>query len=231
MRKIFNTRELVKLLPVLATLMASEIGACQNPSTPLLRLQQSRAYLNIDANVQHGMGIYGITYGNPGDVWQYPNSLSCLVVYGDGKYFLEKREEATVGRPKVKRAEGTLGADDLERLKTILEDEALKKIKTPNMPDLPADSQALREVDSLDAQIDHAGTAQRFTTVKERVKTGALISATSGPSNGIDTYLDNGTPYKKALDPLMKWFVGLEKKSKSDMKESKPQYCAPMNIG
>jgi len=124
-------------------------------------------------------------------------------VYGDGKYFLEKREEATVGRPKVKRAEGTLGADDLERLKTILEDEALKKIKTPNMPDLPADSQALREVDSLDAQIDHAGTAQRFTTVKERVKTGALISATSGPSNGIDTYLDNGTPYKKALDPLM----------------------------
>src|SRR6266446_7832565 len=145
MRRIFNAHELVKLLPVLAILVASEIGACQDTSTLLLRLQHSRAYLDIDANVQHGMGMWGITYGNPGDVWHYPNSLSCLVVYGDGKYFLEKREEATVGRPKVKRAEGTLGADDLERLKTILEDEALKKIKTPNMPDLPADSQALRE--------------------------------------------------------------------------------------
>ncbi len=47
----------------------------------------------------------------------------------------------------------------------------------------------------------------------------------------MDTYLDNGAPYKKTLSPLMKWFEGLEKKSKSDLKESKPQYCAPMNIG
>src|SRR5712692_611903 len=231
MRKIFNTRELVKLLPVLAILMASGIGACQNASTPLLRLQQSRAYLNIDTNAQHGMGLYGITYGNPGDVWQYPNSLSCLVVYGDGKYVLERREETTVGKPKVKLAQGNLGADDLQRLKAILDDEALKKVRTPKMPDLPADAQAVRDIESLDAQIDHSGITQRFTTVRERVKTGALISATSGPSTGIDAYLDNGEPYKKALSPLMKWFEGLEKKSKSDMKESKPQYCVPMNIG
>ncbi len=231
MWKVFNARELVKLLPVLAMLIASEFGACQSISTPLLRLQQSRAYLNIDANVQHGMGIYGITYGNPGDVWQYPNSLSCLVVYGDGKYVLEKREEATVGKPKVKRAEGNLGADDLQRLKAILDDEGLKKVKTPKMPDLPADAQAVRDIESLDAQIDHSGTTQSFTTVKERVKTGAMTSATTGPSTGMDTYLDNGAPYKKALSPLMKWFEGLEKKSKSDLKESKPQYCAPMNIG
>src|SRR5258708_5614236 len=146
MRRIFTIHELVKLLPVLAILIASEIGACQNASTPLLRLQQSRAYLNIDANVQHGMGLWGITYGNPGDVWQYPNSLSCLVVYGDGKYVLEKRDEATVGKPKVKRAEGSLGADDLQRLNAILDDDALKKIKTPNMPGLPDDAQAVRDI-------------------------------------------------------------------------------------
>src|SRR5260370_28845026 len=231
MRRILNTRELIKLLPVLAILMASEIGACQNPSTPLLRLQQSRAYLNIDANVQHGMGIYGITYGNPGDVWQYPNSLSCLVVYGDGKYVLEKREESTVGKPKVRLAQGSLGADDLQRLKAILDDGALTEVRTPPMPVLPRDAQAVREIKSLDAQIDHAGITQRFTTVRERVKTGALISATSGPSTGMDAYLDNGERYKKILSPLMKWFEGLEKKSKSDLKESKPQYCAPMNIG
>src|SRR5260370_32056209 len=139
MRRILNTREVMKLLPVLAILMASEIGGCQNPPTPLLRLQQSRAYLNIDANVQHGMGLWGITYGNPGDVWQYPNSLSCLVVYGDGKYVLEKRDEATVGKPKVKRAEGSLGAGDLQQLKAILDDEALKKVKTPSMQELHAD--------------------------------------------------------------------------------------------
>ena len=175
--------------------------------------------------------MWGLTYGNPGDVWQYPNSLACLVVYGDGKYVLEKREEVTVGKPRVKRAEGNLGADDLQRLKAILDDEALKKVTTPKMPDLPADAQAVRDVESLDAQIDRAGTEQHFMTVKERVKTGALVSATSGPSTGMDTYLDNGAPYKKTLSPLMKWFDGLEKKSKSDLKDSKPQYCAPINIG
>jgi hypothetical protein len=231
MRRIFDTHVLLKLLTVLPILIAAEIGACQSTPTPLLRLQRSRASLNIDANAEHGQGMWGITYGNPGDVWQFPNSLSCLVVYGDGKYVLEKREETTVGKPKVKRAEGSLVGDDLQRLKAILDDEALKKVKTPKMPDLPADAQAVRDIESLDLQIDHAGTTQRFTTVKERVKTGALISATSGPSTGMDAYLDNGEPYKKTLTPLMKWFEGVEKRSKSDLKESKPQYCAPMNIG
>jgi hypothetical protein len=231
MRRILDTHQLPKLLPVLAILLTSATGAGQNSSSPLLRLQQSRAYLNIDANVQHGMGTWGVTYGNPGDVWQYPNSLACLVVYGDGKFVLETREEAVVGRPKVKRAEGDLGADDLQRLKTILDDEGLKKIKTPALPELPDDAQAVRDIESLDAQIDRAGTTQRFTTVKERVKTGALISATTGPSTGMDAYLDNGAPFKKALSPLVKWFEGVEKKHKSELKEAKPQYCAPINIG
>ncbi len=231
MGRVFNPNELPKLLLVLVILVLSQIGAGQDASTLLLRLQRSRATLNIDANAEHGQGMWGLTYGNPGDVWQYPNSLSCLVVYSDGKYVLEKREESTVGRPKVKTAQGNLGADDLQRLKAILDDEALKKVKTPKMPDLPRDAQAIRDIESLDAQIDHAGITQRFTTVRERVKTGALVSATSGPSTGMDAYLDNGEPYKKVLSPLMKWFEGLEKKSKSDLKESKPQYCAPMNIG
>src|ERR1700676_3766979 len=113
----FNIRALLKLLPVLGMLTAAEIGAGQNASTPLLRLQRSRADLNIDAGAKHGQGLWGLTFGNPGDVWQYPNSLACLVVYGDGKYVLEKREEVTVGKPKVKRAEGNLGADDLQRPK------------------------------------------------------------------------------------------------------------------
>jgi len=231
MRRIFNTPGLLKLLPVLTLVLASEIGICQNASTPLLRLQESRAYLNIDANAQHGQGIWGLTFGNPGDVWQYPNSLSCLVVYGDGKYVLEKREESTVGKPRVRLAQGSLGADDLQRLKAILDDAALTEVRTPPMPVLPRDAQAVRDIESLDAQIDHGGITQRFTTVRERVKTGALISATSGPSTGMDAYLDNGEPYKKVLSPLMKWFEGLQKKSKSDLKESKPKYCAPMNIG
>ena len=231
MGRVFNPYELPKLLLVLGILVLSEVGISQDASTPLLRLQHSRANLNIDANAEHGQGIWGLTYGNPGDVWHYPNSLSCLVVYGDGKYVLEKREESTVGKPKVRLAQGNLGADDLQRLKAILDDEALKQVRTPKMPELPRDAQSVRDIESLDAEIDHAGITQRFTTVRERVKTGALISATSGPSTGMDAYLDNGEPYKKALSPLMKWFEGLEKKSKSDLKESKPKYCAPMNIG
>jgi len=39
----------------------------------------------------------------------------------------------------------------------------------------------------------------------------------------MDSYIDNGAPYQKTLSPLMKWFEGLEKKSKSDFKEAKPQ--------
>jgi len=186
--------------------------------------------LDIDAHVQHAQGISGVTYGNPGDVWNYPNSLSCLVVYGDGKYVLEKREEQTLGKPKIKSSEGTLTADELQSLKGILDDEALKTVTTPKMPELPADAQALREIESLDAQIDRGGSGQHFTTVRERVKTGAQ-SISSGPSTGMDIYLDNGAPYKKTLGPLMKWFDSVEKKSKSGLKDSKPQYCVPMNIG
>lgn len=220
-----------KTLIILTALLGFAQMAGGQGSTTLLRLQRSRAYLNIESNAKHAQGMNGITYGNPGDVWNYPNSLSCLVVYSNGNYVLERREEQTLGRPKVKSAEGTLGADDLQRLKAILEDEELKKVTSPKMPDLPADTEALREIESLDAQIDRAGSMQHFTTVKERVKTGATTSMTSGPSNGMDVYLDNGTVYKKTLSPLLKWMDGLEKKSKSDLKESKPQYCSPMNIG
>jgi hypothetical protein len=176
--------------------------------------------------------MYGITYGKSGDVFNYPNSLSCLVVYGDGKYVLEKRDEATLGKPKIKTAEGSLAADDLQRLKAILDDEALKKLATPKPLSLPDNAVAIREIESIDAQIDHAGTQQRFTTVKERVKTGGsgMMNGASA-STGMDTYLDNGAPFQKTLNPLVKWFEGLEKKSKSDLKDSKPQYCVPMNVG
>jgi hypothetical protein len=108
-------------------------------------------------------------------------------------------------------------------LKTILDDEAFKKVGTPKAPDFPDDAVMVREIESVDAQIDHAGTIQHFTTIKERLKTTA--------ATGMDDYIDNGAPYQKTLNPLMKWFEGLEKKSKSELKDSKPQYCAPMNIG
>ena len=213
-----------RLLQLLWGLLAlAQIGAGQESSASLLRLPRSKAYLNIDSSVQHAQGLRGVTTGNPGDVWNYPNSLSCLVVYGDGKYILEKREEQTLGKPKVKLSEGTLVTDDLQHLKAILDDEGVKAIVSPRMSDLPDDAVTIREIESLDAQIDRAGASQHFTTVKQRVKTRA--------TTGMDTYLDNGARYQKTLNPLMKWFEGLEKKSKSDMKDAKPQYCVPMNIG
>ena len=219
-------------LPILSGfLVLAQLAPGQSPASTLLRLQRSRAYLDINSGAQHGEGMEGLTYGNPGDVWKYPNSIACLLVYGDGKYVLEKREEHTLGKPKVKSAQGTLAEADLQQLKTILDDEDLKKLTTPKMPALPPDTQALREIESLDLQIDRAGTPQRFSTVKERVKTGSSTSMTASPSTGMDTYLDNGAPFNKTLKPLIKWLEGLEKKSKSDLKESRPQYCVPINIG
>jgi hypothetical protein len=225
----FRSDRLFTLMPVLVIpLLLASIAAGQQSSTPLLRLQRSKAYLNLETNVVHAQGMNGITYGKGGDVSSYPNSLSCLMVYGDGKFILEKREELTVGKPKVKLAEGTLGADDLQHLKTILDDEAFKKIVTPPAPAIPENA-TVREIESVDAQIDHAGKPQLLTTIKERLKMGA--SEFGGATSGMDTYLDNAAPFQKTLNPLMKWFDGLEKKSKSSLKDSKPQYCAPMNIG
>jgi hypothetical protein len=215
-------------LALLAILLFAEAAVGQAPSATLLKLQRSKAYLNLETNVVHAQGMNGITYGKGGDVSSYPNSLSCLVVYGDGKFVLEKREETTVGKPKVKRAEGTLGADDLQHLKSILDDDAFKKITTPAPPEIPPNA-TIREIESLDAQIDRDGSQQRFTTTKERLKMGA--SDTGGVTNGMDTYLDNGARFQKTVNPLLKWFDSIEKKNKSDFKEATPQYCAPINLG
>lgn len=228
----WSSNKIRSRLVIAAGLFTVSHAAAGQGNTALLKLQNSRAYLNIEQHRQaKGNDINEISFGDPRDVWQYPNSVACLVVYNDGKYALEKREEQTVGRPKIKSAEGMLAADELQQLKAILESEELKKVTTPKMPELPADAQALREIESLDLQIDRGGSLQRITTVKERVKTGALVSATSGPSSGLDTFLDNGMGYKKTLTPLIKWFERLEKKNKSNLKQAQPQYCSPINIG
>jgi len=219
----FRFAKLLTPLPLVAVLLLAHAALGQSSSTALLRLQRSRATLNLETNVVHAAGYGGLTDSKSASVFSYPNSLSCLVVYNDGKYVLEKRDESTVGKPKIKLAEGTLSPDDLQHLKAILDDEALKKIVSPKAPDLPDNAVTVREFESVDAQIDRSGAAQHFTTIKERVKTTA--------QTGMDDYLDNGASLQKTLNPLMKWFEGLEKKSKSELKESKPQYCAPMNIG
>jgi hypothetical protein len=219
----------IKLLTLIGMLLVAQIALGQD-STALLRMQQSRAALDIESNVKHGQGLSGVTSGNPGDVWSYPNSSSCLVVYDDGKYVLEKRDEQIVGRPKVKAAEGALAADELQQLKAMLDAEDVKKLVTPKMPDLPSDAGTIREIQTLDLQIDRAGTEQRFYTVQERVMIGGGKSTTAQVSTGLDAFLDNGGPYKKTLNPLIKWFEGLQKKSKSALKESKPHYCAPVNV-
>lgn len=222
------------LLTLVASLFLPQIAAGQGHSM-LLRLQHSKASVDINANNIQSMGrnVYDAAAQAPDQgVWKYPNDSSCLVVYNDGRYFLEKRDEHKVGKPKTKTAEGTLSADDLQQLQAILADEELRKIANPKAPELPSDTEAIRDAETLDVEIDRSGVTQHFSTVKERVKTGDLSSNIHNlPSSGLDTFIDNGAPYKKTLSPLMKWFEGLEKRSKSSLKDSAPQYCQPMNIG
>jgi hypothetical protein len=215
-------------LVLISGLLVLASRASGQGTTPLLQIQRLRAELENSLNLMSsGRNVYdAATKGEQQqlDVKQYPNSASCLLVNQDGKYFFEKREEHTLGKPKAKSAEGVLTADDLQHLKAILEDEQLKKITTPKTLDLPPDAQAIKEAERLDVQIGRAETLQQFTLMKERIKTGTTSSISSSASlTGIDTYLDNGEPYKKTLSPLMKWFEELGKKSK--LKESKPQYC------
>src|SRR5271168_4373802 len=113
-------RKPLTLLTLLGILLLTHIASGQDSSTPLLRLQRSRATLNLETNVVHAAGYGGLTDSKSASVFSYPNSLSCLVVYNDGKYVLEKRDESTVGKPKIKLAEGTLSPDDLQHLKAIL---------------------------------------------------------------------------------------------------------------
>jgi len=215
-----------QLLVVIGLLVLVPIAGGQETG-PLLRIQRLRAELESQANLMSsGRNVYDASQKGEQqmDVQRYPNSATCLVVYEDGKYFLEKKEEHTLGKPKAKSAEGVLSADDLQRLKAMLNDAELTKITTPKTPDLPPDAQAIKEAERLDVQISRAATLQEFSLMKERVKTGTTSAISSSASlSGIDTYLDNGEPYKKTLSPLMKWFDELGKKNK--LKESKPQYC------
>jgi len=193
----------------------------------LLQIQRLKTELESQSNFMSiGRNVYAASGKGEQqlDVQQYPNSATCLLVYDDGKYFFEKREEHTLGKPKAKSAEGVLTADDLQHLKAVLDNEEFKKITSPNPPELPSDAQVLKEAERLDVQVARPAMPQQFTFTKERVKTGVTRSASSSAAlTGTDTFLDNGAPYKKTVAPLQKWFDELGKKSK--LKESKPQYC------
>ena len=197
-------------------------------------MQRSRTTVETDATGgTHAPG--GNIYSLGSDAGQmatasYPNSGSCLVVYNDGKYVLEKRDESTVGKPKIKTAEGKLGTDELQQLKTILDNEELKKVTGLKPPELPPDARTLREAEMTEVLIDHGGEMQHFVAIKERFKTQAISGVSSAAATGLDVYLDNASAYRKNLNPLVKWFEGLEKKSKSSLKDAKPQYCSAMTL-
>jgi hypothetical protein len=146
-------------------------------------------------------------------------------VFNNGHFIFQKIDEHDLGHPKIKSVEGAITAADMDQLRAILENEDLSKIKSPPPPDLPSDTVALREIERLDAQINHGGTIQTIVTVKERVKTNGSGAISAAPSNGADTFLDKGAAYKKTLRPLMNWFTDFSKKNKSGMTESVRAYC------
>jgi hypothetical protein len=224
------------IAPFLATisLLATQATFSQDQGSTLLRMQRSRTTVETDAS--GGMrGAGGDIYTLGANASQmstanYPNSASCLLVYNDGKYVFEKRDESTVGRPKVKTAEGTLGADDLQQLKSILENQDLKKVTGLKSLEPPSDAATLREAEMMDVQINDGGDTQRIVALKERFKTQGTTGVSTAAATGMDVYLDNASAYRKTLNPLVKWFDGVEKKSKSSFKDSKPQYCEAMTF-
>lgn len=211
---------------LLGFLVLAPLASAQE-SKPLVQIERSRAELESQSNAMSiGRNSYdaGFNGSQQMDVRQYPNTATCLVVYGDGRYFFEKKDEHTVGKPKAKSASGVLSADDLQHLKAILDDDELKKITMPKEPELPDDAQVLKEAERLDVQVNRGATLQQFAFMKERVKTGATVTGNaSGSMSGMDVFLDNGAPYKKTVAPLLKWFDELGKKNK--LQTSKPQYC------
>jgi hypothetical protein len=231
---LFRGRVLAQFV-VTISLLLIQVASGQDQAAPtLLRLQRSRATAEMDATGgMHAPGgnIYSLgADGSQMATSSYPNTGSCVVVYNDGKYVFEKRDESTVGKPKVRTAEGTLGGDDLQQLKAILGNEELKKVTGLKPPEAPPDAQRLREAEVTEVQINREGETQHFVAIKERFKTQATTGVSTAASSGLDVYLDNASAYRKTLNPLVKWFDGLERKTKSSLKESKPQYCSAMTF-
>ena len=223
------------VLAGIVLLLLAQVSIGQDQST-LLRLQRSKLAAEVDATGgMRGQGGNILSLGgNPSEMGTatYPSSASCLVVYNDGRYVLERREEPKVGNPKVKSAEGTLSEGDLQQLKSILNSDEIKDITALNPVVPPPRTQMLREAETLEVQISRQDATQHFLAMRERFKTQAAGSSdlAGAPSTGLDTYLDNAAAYRKKLNPLVKWFEGVEKKSKSSFKESKPQYCVAMTM-
>ena len=97
-------------------------------------------------------------------------------------------------------------------------------------PETPSNAQTLREAEMMEVQINREGETQHFVAIKERFKTLASTGVSTAASTGMDIILDNASAYRKNLNPLVKWFEGVEKKSKSSFKESKSQYCSAMTF-
>lgn len=229
---LFRGRVITRFV-VTISLLLTQVAFGQDQAPPLLRMQRSRAMVETDATGgMHAPGgnIYALgPNGSQMATSSYPNSGSCLVVYDDGRYVLENRNESTIGKAKVKTAEGTLGPDDLQQLKTILDNEDLKKVDL-KPPEPPSDTRTLREAEMMEVQISHGAETQHFVAIKERFKTQGSTGVSTSASSGMDIYLDNASAYRKTLNPLVKWYESVEKKSKSSFKESKPQYCTAMTF-
>jgi len=226
---------MLKLVAVGSLLLQVQVSAGQEKAI-LLRLQRSTMAAEIDATGGirgNGGNInsLGVTGGETATA-TYPSSTSCVAVYDDGRYVFEKREEKKVGNPKVKSTDGTLSGDDLQQLKSILSSDEIKKITALKPVEPPPRAQLLREAETIEVQITREDAMQHFLAVKERYKTQALGASegAGAPSTGLDTYLDNASAYRKTMNPLVKWFEGIEKKNKSSLKESKPQYCVAMTM-
>ena len=231
----YSSYTILKLVAVGSLLLQVQVSAGQEGAI-LLRLQRSTMAAEIDAT--------GGMRGNGGNITSlgvsggematatYPSSASCVAVYNDGRYVFEKREEKKVGNPKVRSTEGTLSGDDLQQLKSILSSDDIKKITGLKPIEPPPRAQLLREAQTIEVQITREDAPQHFLAVKERYKTLALGASESAgvPSTGLDTYLDNASAYRKTMNPLLKWFEGIEKKSKSSLKDSRPQYCVAMTM-
>lgn len=194
----------------------------QSNPTLLLNVQRSTANLETDSAAPHARGIGGITFGNPGETSHYPNSLACVLVYGDGRYIFEKTEQSSRGTPKTKIAEASFTPDELKEIRNILNGDVRTVTSLPQ-PQMPDDAVRVREIETLTVMIDRDGAPQQFMTVKERFQT--------TNQSGMDSSVDNVGKYGKALTPLQKWFREIEKKSKSELKDATPKHCAPINIG
>lgn len=206
-------REVV--LATVGLLLCGGLAIGQSPPAKLL-LSFQRVTTHMESSATGG-GQVRSTDPNQGMVAHYPTTSMCLLVYGDGSYYLEKMEEKSLGKPKIRAFNGRLAPAELEQLQAIVTEQGFRSVSSPAPVEQPDDATYLKEGEVIEARIVRQDGTQEFNLSKKRYATTSM--------SGVDKLVSNWQALEKRLKPFLSWVKDAEKSGQSGAKEVESTSC------